>query len=41
MKTHIFSQEIFHKERIPAGSSEEKNAQVLTTLTQGCGRSKF
>ena len=26
IKTQIFSQEIFHKERIPAGSLEEKNA---------------
>ena len=24
IKTQIFSQEIFHKERIPAGSREEK-----------------
>ena len=26
IKIYIFSQEIFHKERIPAGSHEEKNA---------------
>ena len=29
IKTYIFSEEIFHKERIPAGSREEKNALTM------------
>ena len=29
MKTKIFSQEIFHKERIPAGSHEENDTLAL------------
>ena len=32
IKTKIFSQEIFHKERIPAGSHEENYALVLPLL---------
>ena len=34
IKTQIFSQEIFHKDRIPAGSREEKNALPRDTATQ-------
>ena len=29
IKTEIFSQEMFHKERIPAGSHEENDALAL------------
>ena len=32
IKTSIFSQEVFHKERIPAGSREEKNALLVYNL---------
>ena len=35
MKTKIFSQEIFNKERIPAGSRKEKNALHLSSVKDG------